>query len=203
MVVSLREQYENLCADTTSDIYQHLPTFFAAATENDAYWPPNIVELGVRAGCSTIAWLFSVDYNGGHLWSVDGAPPCLDDDGTDLLGQYMTPDRSKSTHPYWTFIKGWDNEEWVLNLLPEEIDILFVDTNHTYEMTTYELETFVPRVRPGGVLFFHDTNIETTGNATTPQPRYPVWMAIEDYCSEHQLRRSYVDYSMGLGTVYV
>lgn len=200
MVVSLQEQYDRLCKNTCSDIYEHLPTFLATAAKHR---PPEIIELGVRAGCSTIAWLHAVDQFGGHLWSVDGASPCRDDDDTDLLGPYMTLDRDYSNLQNWTFIKGWDSEDWVLSSLPNQVDIVFVDTNHTYEMTTYELENFVPRVRPGGLLLFHDTNIEVTGNATTPQPRYPVWMAIEDYCSEHQLRRSYVDYSMGLGTIYV
>jgi predicted O-methyltransferase YrrM len=197
--MNLAEQYERLCRDTSSDIWQHLPTFVETVGSLDAH---TVIELGVRAGISTIAWLHALE-NRGRLWSVDGAPPCEDTDGTDLLGPYLNKDRNQSILDHWTFIKGWDNEPTVRMELPSSADIIFVDTNHTYEMTMDELENYWPRVRPGGQMLFHDTNIETTGNATTPQPLYPVRTAIEEYCSEHSLNASFVDYSCGLGSVYI
>lgn len=200
MVVSLCDQYTHLCGNETSDIYEYLPLFFNAAV---ALPSPTIIELGVRAGCSTIAWLYAVERVGGHLWSVDGAPPCLDDDGTDLLGQYLDEERSESTLDAWTFLKGWDDEQWVLDALPHKAHIVFVDTNHTYEMTMAELEAYYPRVYSGGSMFFHDTNIIETGNATTPQPPYPVKTAIQEFCAAHNLSAHFIDDRCGLGRIFV
>jgi predicted O-methyltransferase YrrM len=199
--MDLNEQYERLCLNTLSDIYEFLPVFTTTAL---AYENPCIIELGVRAGVSTIAWLNAVNKHGGYLYSVDGAAPCLDDDGTDLLGEYMFGEVTKaSALHYWTFLQGWDNEDWVQACLPFECDILFIDTNHTYEMTTDELETYYPRVRPDGRILLHDTNIETTGNASTPQPPYPVRTAVEDFCARENLRYHFNDSRCGLGVIYV
>jgi hypothetical protein len=200
-VTALAEQYKRLCQNTLSDIYEYLPTFLEAAGH---YERPTIVELGVRAGVSTIAWLYAVEKYDGWLHSVDGAPPCLDDDGTDLLGQYMYGVESKaSIHPQWTFLQGWDNEMWVQACLPQECNILFIDTNHTYEMTTAELETYYPMVCSGGRIFLHDTNIETTGNAVTAQPLFPVRTAMEHFCAAKKLDYGLVEQRCGLGTIYV
>jgi hypothetical protein len=199
--MDLNEQYERLCLNTLSDIYEFLPVFTTTAL---AYENPTIVELGVRAGVSTIAWLNAVNKHGGYLYSVDGAAPCLDDDGTDLLGEHMFGEITKaSALPYWMFIQGWDNEDWVQACLPFECDILFIDTNHTYEMTMDELTTYYPRVRRGGRILLHDTNIETTGNAQTPQPLYPVRTAVIEFCTEKGLHYEFNDSRCGLGTINV
>lgn len=203
MVVSKHcDQYTHLCGNQSSDIYEYLPLFYNAAV---SLTEPVIIELGVRAGCSTIAWLYAVESVGGHLWSVDGAPPCLDDDGRDLLGEFMEerPKGMVSTLPYWTFLQGWDDEQWVLDGLPDKAHIIFVDTNHTYEMTMNELETYYPRVFSGGSMFFHDTNIIETGNATTPQPPYPVKTAIQEFCAAHNLSAHFIDDRCGLGRIFV
>lgn len=200
--MNLADQYMRLCApDPNSDIYEFLPVFTEAVF---AYESPCVVELGVRAGVSTIAWLNAIDKHGGYLYSVDGAAPCLDTDGTDLLGEYMFGDVTKaSSLPFWTFLQGWDNEDWVQACLPFECDILFIDTNHTYEMTMDELETYYPRVTSGGRIYLHDTNIETTGNAQTPQPLFPVRTAVIEFCEKRLLRYEFNDSRCGLGVIYV
>lgn len=199
--MNLDDQFDRLCHDTTSDIYEFLPIFYReVGMANSAV--PVIIELGVRAGVSTIAWLFGIERFGGHLFSVDGAPPCLDTDGSDLLGQYMNEKRDLSVRPFWTFIKGWDNEQWVLDSLPAAAHIIFVDTNHTYEMTMDELETYYPRVIPGGCMLFHDTNIVETGNASTPQPPYPVKTAVQEFASAHNLTATFIDERCGLGRIF-
>lgn len=200
-IMDLNKQYERLCQNTLSDIYEFLPIFYEAVRE---LRPLNtVVELGVRAGVSTIAWLAAIEKFGGYLYSVDGAAPCLDDDGTDLLGEYTFGEATKaSALPFWTFLQGWDNEDWVQAALPHECDILFIDTQHTHEVTTDELVTYYPRVRRGGLIFLHDTNIEVTGNAVTPQPPYPVRTAVEEFCAEKGLQYEFNDSRCGLGTIF-
>jgi predicted O-methyltransferase YrrM len=177
------------------DIYEHLPTFVQAVRDLGAQ---TVIELGVRAGVSTVAWLYALEQQGtGHLWSVDGAHPVADEFGNDLLGDLFG-------HPQWTFIEMWDNDPDLSPLLPDSIDILFVDAQHTYEETSFELEHFMPHVRSGGRAYFHDTALLETANAVTSQPPYPVRSAIEDYCAKHpDLRFENVTNCNGLGTVYV
>src|SRR5690348_17788993 len=38
-------------------------------------------------------------------------------------------------------------------------DVFFLDTSHEYDHTLAELRAYMPRVAPGGVALFHDTNI--------------------------------------------
>lgn len=181
------------------DIVDHLETFVDTV---HALKATKVIELGVRAGVSTLAWLYGLE-GIGRLWSVDGARPVVDEFGFDLLGSFMDEDRSKSTLENWTFLLGWDNEPKVLAELPEIVDIVFIDTQHTYEVTLEELKLYVPRVRKGGRVLLHDTDLYETGNATTPQPPYPVRAAIADYCDGRKLPYSYAHYCNGLGTIYV
>jgi cephalosporin hydroxylase len=177
------------------DIVDHLVTLATAVL---AFQEPVIVELGVRAGVSTVAWLWALQVrSAGHLWSVDGAHPVPDEFGNDLLSDQFD-------NPQWTFIQLWDNDPECLAQLPERCDILFVDSQHTYEVTSEELELYMPRVRGGGRAYFHDTALLTTGNAVTPQPPYPVRTAIEHYVARYpDLVFTNVENCNGLGRIDV
>jgi predicted O-methyltransferase YrrM len=192
MNATLADRYERMCRGD-ADVVDHLPTFVQTVRELNA---TKIIELGVRAGVSTIAWLYALDGTG-HLWSVDGALPCAHHNGEQLLDDEMFG------LDYWTFVQGWDDDPAVLTALPDQVDIVFIDTNHTYDLTTAELTEYLPRVRSGGRILLHDTALESTANATTPQPPYPVRTAIADFCAEHGLVWSSVDYCNGLGVIQV
>jgi predicted O-methyltransferase YrrM len=189
----LAERYAQLCRER-SDIYEHLPTFVRAVEDLNA---TRVIELGVRSGVSTIAWLYALE-NRGHLWSVDCSFP-VPENGVHLLD----PQGPLGVVPWWTFVLGYDTWPHVLNALPDdEVDAVFIDSNHTWELTHEELALYYPRVRAGGRIYLHDTAIETTGNATTPQPPYPVRTAMVEFCGEHGLKWDDNPSCFGLGTVY-
>jgi predicted O-methyltransferase YrrM len=191
----LEQRYRDLCADQTSDIWLHLPRFVAAVEELQA---TKVIELGTRYGVSTIAWLYGLQ-NRGHLWAVDCsfpvAAPGSDTNLLDTQGPLGCLD-------FFTFILGYDSWQAVLDALPTEVDIVFVDTMHTFEQTTLELELYYPRVRPGGRMYFHDTALEVTGNATTTQPLFPVRTAVQQFCSALGLEWDDDQRCSGLGCVY-
>jgi predicted O-methyltransferase YrrM len=191
----LHDRYEMLCRDTSLDIYEHLPTFVNAVEELKA---TKVIELGVRYGVSTIAWLYALE-DAGHLWSVDCSFPVAAP-GSDV--NLLDPQGPLGVVSWWTFLLGYDSWEPVLDALPTEVDLVFIDTQHTFEQTLLELELYFPRVRSGGRIYLHDTAILTTGNAVTPQPDFPVKTAMEEFCILNDLKWENNPNCFGLGTVY-
>lgn len=120
-----------------SDIQKDLYRFYQLVLETNAQ---QIIELGVRTGVSTCAWLAGLEKTGGKLWSCDidkhSAPP-------QIIG-----------HPQWIFVRGDDLKVDS----PTECDILFIDTSHEYEHTVAELARYAPYVNTGGCIVMHDTS---------------------------------------------
>lgn len=155
---TLDEAYQQVCA-RPSDINEHLSTLVELCRRTEA---KQVIELGVRGGTSTVAWLYGLCETDGHLTSVDvNQPPPI-------------------RHSRWTFVLGEDTDPFVLAQMPEEVDIVFVDTDHRYELTLDEIKAYVGRVRAGGCMVFHDTNVETFEHHAPGQPPYPVRQAVQE-----------------------
>ena len=45
------------------------------------------------------------------------------------------------------------------------LDVLSIDSDHTYETTKFELEKYVPFVKSNGLILLHDYNVERVGVA--------------------------------------
>lgn len=166
-----------------SDIVDHLPTLHAHVLR---YTKPVILELGVRSGNSTSAFLAAADVVDGHVWSVDIHLP-------QAPGWWWQTNR-------WSPIVGDDLADTTLARLPEQVDVLFIDTSHAYDHTLRELEVFVPRVKPGGVVLLHDTELEAP-ELVGPQPPFPVAKAITEYCDTHNLEWENITGCYGLGVI--
>lgn len=121
-----------------SDIKEHLPELRERAHGT-------VLELGVREAVSTAALLTGVAEHGGHLYSVDVMPEC---------GRYY------AGHPNWTFIHADSRDKAAIQSagVPDVLDVLFIDTEHTYEQVLSELNTWGDMVKPGGVILAHDTD---------------------------------------------
>ena len=147
-----------------SDIWEHMDYLFASACAVPA---PKIIELGTRTGNSTVAFLAAIDHlKGGHLWSVDVDAPRTPPAWGDIEA--------------WTFTRGDDTAPEIVAWHQEHaapVDLLFVDTSHTYKHTLDELRLWVPMVRPGGVVLMHDTEWE----------RKEVAQALNEFCPANGL----------------
>lgn len=166
-----------------SDIVEHLPTFVELCIELNAQ---KVIELGVRAGVSTVAWLHGLEFTGGHLWSVD-----ISAGGSSLI----PADR-------WTFIQGNDLDLEVLDRLPELVDIVFIDTTHSFEQTDKELRAYAPHVRSGGRIVLHDTQVEHP-ELVDPLPAFPVKRAIDIFCDQQGWTWTNATNNNGLGIIEV
>lgn len=146
-----------------TDIHEHLATLHFLTVEFNL---KNILELGVRSGESTIAFLQAAKEINGKVTSID-VNPCIE--AKDLVQNY-------NLQNYWTFIQGNDMEiKW-----DKPIDHLFIDTSHEYQHTFNELVKYEPIVRDDGIITMHDI------------VSYPgVQEAINDYLKERPHLRFY------------
>lgn len=157
--MTLFERYLVACADGTSDIYLHLPTLCRVVVSLDA---KQVIELGVGgSGNSTLALLAGVSVTDGQVWSCDI--------NGSIVPEYLHADDR------WTFAEG--DSLKLLGVAPKSADVLFIDSEHTYEQTLGELRAYVPRVRRGGVVLLHDTGGHQPG----------VRRALDEFCAAQQL----------------
>lgn len=185
MAVSVRppgtiaELYAQACY-VPSDIVEHLPYFYDLVTTMGA---KKVIELGTRGGVSTIAWLYALDQTDGHLWSVDIDP-----------APELPTDR-------WTFLQGDDIDPHIVRQLPQDADIVFIDTSHMYAQTLSELNVYRWCVRSGGKIVLHDTEVAQPGGWTRAQPRYPVQTAVREFCADENLTVEYRTNCFGLAII--
>jgi predicted O-methyltransferase YrrM len=101
-----------------------------------------IFEIGVRTGISTASFLRGLEKNGGHLYSCEINPTC-----SDIF----------AGHPQWTFILGDSRKpETIVTKIPNKLDILMIDGDHTYEGVKDDLNNYTPLVKSGGRIILHD-----------------------------------------------
>lgn len=151
-----------------SDIQGHLEFLHDTAA---AIPRVTVLELGTRWGTSTAALLAAADHADGHVWSVDLEPPRVPV-WWELTGR-------------WTVTIGDDLDPQVMAQQPDPVDLLLLDTSHTYDHTLAELEAWVPRVRVGGLVCCHDTDLagwDERGYGIEG-PNGPVRRALDTYCT--------------------
>jgi predicted O-methyltransferase YrrM len=134
-----------------SDIRDHVGTIFY---ESISSRPRLLVELGTRGGVSTRALLAAAEIANAHVLSID-IDDCSNIDLPDRFRQRWTfvceDDIVFAGEPFATFCAA--------RALPPEADVILVDTSHLFEHTRAELKNWLPRLKRGGVIMFHDTNM--------------------------------------------
>jgi SAM-dependent methyltransferase len=168
---------------TWSDIVDHLPRLYSEASRCSG---ARVIELGVRTGNSTAALLAGAEAVAGHVWSVDREPPSVPE--------------WWSSSPQWTYVLGDDLE--VAQHLPNDVDVVVLDTSHEYDATRRELSAYLPKVRSGGVVLCHDTEVEQPEGVHAGPP-FPVRRAIDEVVATLHLQCEYVTGCFGLGVIHV
>lgn len=114
------------------------------------YRPKLAVETGVYLGRSSTAILAAMERNGaGHLISMD-LPVAMTASETGTL----VPREFKGR---WELRFG-DSHTILPEVLAGGIDFFLHDSDHTYELQTFEYESAWPALRTGGILASDDTN---------------------------------------------
>ena len=112
-----------------------------------------IVEIGSYLGASTTFLAAGAKENSSQVYCVDtwkndamseGPRDTFDEfiSNTDLYRKLIVPIRGKSVDVGREFDKP--------------IDMLFLDGDHSYEACRVDVETWLPKVKPGGSILLHD-----------------------------------------------
>jgi predicted O-methyltransferase YrrM len=125
-----------------NDISHHLLTMSLIVHE---FGVKNIVELGTRSGNSTLALLEAAHANRGRVVSVD-----IED-----CKEARARVKAAGLEEHWSFIVG-DDLKLDQKLLPDPIELLFIDTSHLYAHTLAELNRFGRGMREGSWILLHD-----------------------------------------------
>jgi predicted O-methyltransferase YrrM len=129
---TVEENYQENSINDKSFIHEHLTTLYFIAKEFKCY---NILELGTSIGESTIALHQAVRELNGCLTTID-------------IDQKLTGDEHMKCIESDTL-----NPDIRLELM---LDMLFVDSLHTYKQVKAELEKYGHMVKQGGFIILHD-----------------------------------------------
>ena len=101
---------------------------------------PNILELGVQRGRSTLKFLKICNENDGKLFSID-VEDCS----------------AVSDDKRWKFIKSRDdNFEYIKSIIPERLNVIFIDTIHEAAHVKEIFYYYYKFLVPGGYIFIDD-----------------------------------------------
>jgi len=111
--------------------------------------PEMTAEIGCANGASTVAIASALECNGrGHHHAVDPFQSATwDDAGKRFIAETGLADRV-------TFHDTFPEE--VFPMLPE-LDFVFIDGSHLFDLTILDFVLADKRLRPGGIVAFHDT----------------------------------------------
>jgi hypothetical protein len=149
----------------------------------DALQPSMIVELGSQAGLSYFCLCQSVAEN-----KIDARCYAVDTwAGDEHTGEYddqiyngVATHNNEHYADFSTLLR-MRFEEAVQRFEPESIDLLHIDGFHTYDAVNNDFETWYPKVKPGGVIMFHDIAARIMDFGAWKfwkelEPRYPSFM---------------------------
>jgi len=147
--------------------------------------PKAILEIGVRAGVSTLAMCQALE-DGLLVDDIDYN--CCDVDKTCINI------KQKTIVPLNFYIMTSDKlaEEW-----DKKLDILFIDGYHEYSQVKRDYFTFSKFVRPNGFIFLHDTN-PPSKKYTTRSYCWDAYKILEDLKRDSTIEFITIPYSFGL-----
>jgi len=133
----------------------HLPFAYDIV---EAVRPKTVVELGVYNGLSFFAFCQSMTEN-----NIDGVAYAIDcwegDEHTDAYDNSIFQDvqqHARENYRGITYLMKMFFSEALQHFDDDAIDLLHIDGLHTYEAVKEDFETWYPKVRPGGIVLFHD-----------------------------------------------
>lgn len=169
----------------------HLP--FAAWLIQEVR-PKIFVELGTHTGnsyfsfCQSVAEAdISTKCYAVDTWQGDEHASLYDDDIFTTVSMYH-----QEHYASFSRLLRMTFDEAVSHFSDESIDLLHIDGLHTYEAVCHDFETWLPKLAPGAVILFHDTNVR--------ERNFGVWKLWEELQVHYPNNLEFV-HSHGLGVL--
>lgn len=112
--------------------------------------PKSILGIGTWRGGSTCVMMAALVKNGGEFRYV----------ASELMDDLRDETRTNCLEMNKRAPEMVGDITQSLDLIPEEIDFLYHDTNHDLDTTIWVLDNILPRVKKGGLIAFHDWAVE-------------------------------------------
>ena len=169
----------------------HLP--FAAWVIHDIS-PTIFVKLGTHSGNSYFSFCQAVVETGifSKCYAVDTW------EGDEHAGQYSDEIFAQVNAYHQKHYSGFSRllrmafDDAVTYFADESIELLHIDGLHTYEAVRHDFETWLPKLAPGAVVMFHDTNVR--------ERSFGVWKLWEELQTRYPNNLEFV-HSHGLGVL--
>lgn len=120
---------------------------------------PQIVEIGSAHGASSIVLAEAVKQLSGHLTCIDSYPDNYYNQ--EKFGEYAYQAFKKNVlekYPGIAFFKDSSVDARKFLTDSEVLDILFIDGMHSYEAVKIDCALYLPLLKSGGYVAFHDYN---------------------------------------------
>jgi hypothetical protein len=142
----------HMCFSTWTD---HMPFGYDLVAE---LRPAITVELGTQGGLSFFAFCQALKEH-----HIDGVAYAVDTwEGEAHAGQYSEDvfasvrDHAREHYAGQTYLMRMLFEEALKHFDNDSIDLLHIDGLHTYEAVSEDFRNWYPKVKPGGIILFHD-----------------------------------------------
>lgn len=136
--------------------HDHLPFGYDLVAEIK---PKTLVELGTHTGASFFCFCQSMAEN-----NIDGSCYAVDTwEGDKHSGSYDTSiyqsvdDHLRDYYRGIAYLMRMTFDDAVQHFNDSSLDLLHIDGLHTYSAVKHDFETWYPKVKPGGIVLFHDT----------------------------------------------
>jgi len=118
-----------------------------------------IVEVGVWKGRH--AFDMRVQLNPKHMYLIDSFDVKYPENKHNMNGLLENIDGFNDI----TFIRKFSHE--AVSDVPDDIDLVYIDASHEYEDVKLDVESWLPKIRIGGIICGHDFNDANVRNAVT------------------------------------
>ncbi len=171
----------------------HLP--FAAWVIKEVT-PKVFVELGTYAGNSYFSFCQSVTEYGlsSKCYAVDTWQ------GDEHSGHYSDDIFNQVNSYHQAHYAGFSNllrmtfDEAAAYFSDGSIDLLHIDGLHTYEAVAHDFKTWLPKLAPGAIVMFHDTNVR--------ERNFGVWQLWDELQARYPNHLEFI-HSHGLGVLQI
>ena len=140
--------------------------------------PPLLVELGVDRGESYFAFCQSAVENriGARFFGIDTWQGDQHAGGYDETTFNQVSEHNQANYPAISSLIRSSFDDALRHFENESIDVLHLDGLHTEEAVRHDLNLWLPKLRPSGILLLHDVRVRSKG--------FGVWKAWEELQSE-------------------